>query len=192
MQSKDDDCFAVLHERHHKALAIFLTKFVEHDEALAEDIIQQTFMQFVERIDQYDTSQMLRPYLFSIAGNLALDKRKYQSRHPAFSLSSGRLSGQLHGPGRFDGHPDFDPQDCGCDQPEDILALGERREFLAELLTYLSDEDREAVNAAYYDGLSFSDAAQALGIPVGTFKTRINRSLRKLRNLARRQQQEAA
>jgi RNA polymerase sigma-70 factor (ECF subfamily) len=60
-------------------------------------------------------------------------------------------------------------------------AQREQSKRLAEVVQTLPPAQREAVHTAYYGGMSYAEAAAALSIPVGTFKTRIRTALAALR-----------
>ena len=67
--------------------------------------------------------------------------------------------------------------------PEEESALGERQRLVRGALAALSTEQREAIELAYYSGLSHSEIALKLGQPLGTVKTRIRLAMVKLRDL---------
>ena len=65
--------------------------------------------------------------------------------------------------------------------PLDIATLTERGERTRQALANLSDKERQVIEIAYYEGLSQSEIAQRLNIPLGTVKSRSRQALRKLR-----------
>jgi len=71
---------------------------------------------------------------------------------------------------------------CGRPGPEDRYATEERRRSVHAALATLPGDQREAVELAYYDGLSHSEIAERLGHPLGTVKTRIRLGMVKLRD----------
>jgi RNA polymerase sigma-70 factor (ECF subfamily) len=68
------------------------------------------------------------------------------------------------------------------DQPEvwEVAYEGIRGGEIGEALTQLPDEQREAIEMAFYGGLSHSEIAERLGVPLGTVKSRIRLAFRKL------------
>jgi len=68
----------------------------------------------------------------------------------------------------------------GSDPIEDVL-ISERRDQIQIALAQLSDEQRQVIKLAHYQGLSHSEIATRLGLPLGTVKTRIRLALQRLR-----------
>jgi RNA polymerase sigma-70 factor (ECF subfamily) len=71
---------------------------------------------------------------------------------------------------------------CGRPGPEDAYSAYERRRRMQAALGRLPREQREAVELAYYGGLSHGEIAERLGEPLGTVKTRIRLAMTKLRD----------
>ncbi len=70
---------------------------------------------------------------------------------------------------------------AGGEDPEEASLLAERRRMVRAALATLSPEQREVIEIAYFSGLSQSEIAEKLGLPLGTVKTRIRCGLQKLR-----------
>ena len=67
--------------------------------------------------------------------------------------------------------------------PDEAGSANERRRFIQAALGTLSAEQRQAIELAYFSGLSHSELAVKLGQPLGTVKTRIRLAMMKLREL---------
>lgn len=171
----DQAAFTEFHGRHSPQIIHYLTtRYFRGDEMLAEDCAQQAFFKLVETAADLDLTQPVRPWLYSVASRCAIDVKRWRGRHPAVSLT--RLlkhTDHIESP--------FDPEDTRSSRDDELALNADERDRLREYLDRLPDEDREAVEAVYFKGMKFREAAQALGIPSGSLFTRVHRSLRFLR-----------
>lgn len=69
--------------------------------------------------------------------------------------------------------------------PSEDVERNERHVVVAQALTALSPPQREAIQLAYYEGLSHSEIAERIGEPLGTVKTRVRLAMQKLRDSLR-------
>ena len=140
-------------------------------EEVAQDALARAFRAMRDYPSERIASLRLRPWLASIAVNLARNRRRrLDDRHPAGSLEPMLEAG-------------FDLVADGRSRPE---ASADRRETSRELagaLLELNPAVRAAVVLRHVDGLSVSETAEALGRPEGTIKAQVYRGLRELRVL---------
>lgn len=137
--------------------------------ATAEDVTAATFLEawrLRARIDAAGGS--LRPWLLGIATNAARNSSRTARR---FAAAVARLP-------RDDVMPDFADELVG--QIDDVEKLAAVRAALATLRR----GEREVFALCVWSGLDYREAAQALGVPVGTVRSRLSRARRKLRELA--------
>jgi len=174
VQQGNTNDLATLVERHHGPLLGFLYRTTGGDRALAEDLVQETFLRVFCAIRQYRYPRPFKPWLYAIAVNLARDHYKRAEVR------------------RTDVVPDevlwnvADPRD---DHPEDrVVADAEARQVAAAVMA-LPAHQREAVILRYYQGLSLAEVAGALGVPVGTVKSRLHLGLRRLRTILEREEE---
>ncbi len=132
------------------------------DAAEAEDVAQDTFIRAYLALDQYDDERPLRPWLLSIAANQARNRRR----------SIGRYWGALQ---RF-----FQTKPALVEDPPERTAAADARR-LREAVGQLRPDAQDIIYLRYFLQLSEAEAAEALGIPRGTAKSRHSRALVQLR-----------
>lgn len=153
------EAFAVLFERHARDVHAWLCARVGPD--LGGDLLAETFMRAFDRRSRFDPAlaRSARPWLFGIASNLVADHhRREQRRLRAFA--------RIDLPGHHEDHADR------AATRADAAALGA---LVAGVLAELRPEDRETVLLIAWAELDYNDTAAALGIAVGTVKSRISR-----------------
>jgi len=167
IRAGDDQALAAVYDQH-AALVYGLARRVTRDEQLARDITQEVFTYLWELPDRVDLARgSLRTYLALLAHRRAVDEvRRGERRFRAEAAAA---------------QPEAD------DGPEtSVVATATqawRTKHLAALLDLLPAEQRTAVQLAYYDGLTYVQVANALGIPEGTAKSRLRAALARLRAL---------
>jgi RNA polymerase sigma factor (sigma-70 family) len=161
----DSTSFGTLFDRHFGAVYRFCARRVGGD--LAEDIAGETFRRAFEARRSYDPCQPdALPWLFRIALNLVRDAIRSRA-------VEDRAYGRLRALAR-----------AGTLNEEDHVARSvEARAELARLARLLVAEPREDVDALFlhvWDGLSYVEVATALGVPVGTVRSRLSRLRQRL------------
>src|SRR5438094_4909751 len=86
------DAFGLLLRRYERELFGYLRRYLG-DSELAEDVFQNTFLQLYVKSDQYEAGRPVRPWLYTIATNQAIDALRRNSRHQAVSLDQQRQEG---------------------------------------------------------------------------------------------------
>uniref|UniRef100_UPI001F2288C6 sigma-70 family RNA polymerase sigma factor n=1 Tax=Thermomonospora amylolytica TaxID=1411117 RepID=UPI001F2288C6 len=147
-----------LYAEHGGPLLGYALRLTQGDRQQAEDIVQETLLRAWRHPDAL-TGRPVRPWLFTVARNLAVDAhRARQSRPPETGLSE-----QAPLPA------------------EDDLDRALESWTVAEALADLSPAHRAVILETYYRGRSVAEAARVLGIPPGTVKSRTYYALRALR-----------
>ena len=172
----DRPAFAELVRRYETELYTYLHRYLA-DGTLAEDAFQATFLQVHLKCQQYDESRKVRPWLFAIATNQAIDAQRRNKRHRLVSLDQRNRQGGEDAGALGDLSPSLLPG------PEEQSELGESRQQAREALAALPESLRTAVHLIYYQGLKYREAAEVLDIPVGTVKSRLHTAIRKLAEL---------
>ena len=154
--------------REHRATAFAVAVHVLHDPAAAEDVVQDAFMHLWNRPGSFDHRRgSLRGYIAMVARSRAIDRWRVQSAQEsaaerfkaAARARAGGQRGRAVDRARAVGTP----------------RLGPRRAAAAQ---------REALLLAFGGGLSMSEIAAAVGVPLGTAKSRVRLGLARLRDLA--------
>lgn len=140
------------------------------DQALAEEITQDVFMRVWNKASTYQAEQgKVVNWIAGIARNRAIDVfRRQKSRLDGNSLSLEDL-------------PFFDPPDSLNVERE--IESKFKKQRIQQALFLLPQEQREALALAYFRGYTHEEAAEALGQPLGTIKTRIRLGMQKLRQI---------
>ena len=159
----DDDALGVLYDRFGR-LAFRLAFRILRDRALAEDAVQEAFLAVWRSADAYKRERA-KPstWILTVVHRRAVDLvRREQSRRGE--------------PLEVAPEPSVGPVD------EDAV-LRDRRAAVQAALTQLPGDQRQALELAYYGGLTQSELAERLGVPLGTVKSRMFAGLGRLREL---------
>jgi RNA polymerase sigma-70 factor (ECF subfamily) len=152
--------------------AIAAANRVLRDEAAAEDVVQDVFMQLWTRPSSYDAARgPLSAYVTMMSRSRALDRWRSRSARDA---AVERTKEEVRTIGN------------GIEEPADEQVIRrDRNRRLAGAIKRLPAEQRDALLLAYGRGMTASEIADATAIPLGTAKSRLRLGLRKTReNLA--------
>lgn len=175
--SQQRDLFEELVRRYERELFSYLRRYVG-DAEMAADVFQATFLQLHLKCRQFQEGRKLRPWLYTIATNQAIDAQRRNRRHRMVSLDS--TSG-----GDDDVVKLLDLMASNELGPAEQLGLSEDRDWVREAVLNLPDHLRCVVTLVYYQGLKYREAAESLSIPVGTVKSRMHTALLKLNEVFR-------
>ena len=168
------DAFAGLVQRYERELYCYLRRYLG-DAALADDVFQNTFLQVYVKIGSYEPGRPVRPWLYTIATNQAIDAMRRNGRHQAVSLCQRREDRTL---GEADDLASS-LESRGVD-PLDAAQTEERRLAVRAAVDRLPDFLRQVVVLGYYQGLKYREIADILNIPLGTVKSRLHAALQRL------------
>lgn len=157
----------------HQLQAVRIAVLITRDRALAEDVVQTTFLQFYQHIDHFDGRRAFAPYFFRSVVNAAVQAARRQNRH--VSLDADRDGAELFSELLADPSP----------SPEALAEAAHQKEAVRAALEQLSPEQRAVVVLRYYLDLSESEMSNALDTPPGTIKWRLHNARKRLRALLR-------
>ena len=173
-QRGDRQAFGRLVQRYERELFSYLRRYLG-DAEMAEDAFQQTFLQVHLKCDRFDTDRKFRPWLYTIATNQAIDSQRRNKRHRIVSLDRrGNQAGEADTGALIDLLVANEPE------PMARLESEERRQWIRGSVDQLPEALRAAIGLVYYQGFKYREAADILGIPVGTIKSRLHAAVLKL------------
>jgi RNA polymerase sigma-70 factor, ECF subfamily len=165
LQRRETQAMADLYDRFGR-LAYSVILAVVRDPAIAEDLLQETFLRIWNRAAGFDAERgALGPWLLTIARNRAIDHvRSAGARNTKNTLE---LEEREHRSQEIGAELDLQNQD--------------RAKIIRAALQKLSDNQRRVIELAYYEGLSQTEMSEKLGEPLGTIKTWVRGALKKLK-----------
>ncbi|GDX96388.1 DNA-directed RNA polymerase sigma-70 factor [Planctomycetia bacterium] len=162
--------FETLVQRYEGELFSYLRRYLGSAE-MAEDVFQATFLQVHLKQEHFEAGRRFRPWLYTIATNQAIDAQRRNKRHRIVSLDSrsgddvGTLVDML----------------AGTEGTADVMAEDqESRDWVRAAVDDLPEPLKGTLMLVYYQGMKYREAADVLGIPVGTVKSRLHAALLKL------------
>lgn len=169
----DRRAFETLYDRY--ASVVFgLTLKMLGDREVAEEAVQEIFWRVWQRAKSFDRSRTFAPWLFGIAHNYCIDELRRRRARPQSVYED-------------DDHPILSSIADDADVSESALQ-SEQRRIVVNALRELPAEQRQALELAYFGGLTQQEIAARLGNPLGTIKTRMRLGLQKLRGILQGQQ----
>ena len=168
------EAFGLLLRRYQRELYGYLRRYLA-DDTLADDVFQNTFLQVYLKSGQFETGRLVRPWLYAVATNQAIDALRRQGRHQAVSLEQAReITSEGEAANLAQGLVSAQPG------PPDLAVDAENREQVRARVDRLPENLRQVLILAYYQGLKYREIADIVGIPVGTVKSRLHAALAKL------------
>jgi RNA polymerase sigma-70 factor (ECF subfamily) len=126
------------------------------------------------KCDQFEEGRPLKPWLYMIATNKAIDLKRRQGRLRLVSIHGSEYNHDAD-QGRL-----ADVLASSQPSPEQRLEKSEQSARARRALNELPEHLRLVVELVYFQGLKYREAAEVLSIPVGTVKSRINAAISKL------------
>lgn len=157
LNAGDLSAFDALYARHRDWVVRLAYRFAGND-ADALDVLQETFAYLHRKFPGFALTASMTTFLYPVVKHLALAAKKKTMRIVSDDVALGDA-------------PDRDAAD-----PRD--SRGE----LADVIASLADTHREVLLMRFVDGLSLAEIGEALGIPLGTVKSRLHNGLNQLRS----------
>ena len=149
--------------------AVRTAYLVTHHETLAEDVVQDVFVRFYERIRHFDESRAFEPYFMRSVVNTALNAVEKESRSSVFSdeIDAATVENLL----------------ASAATVEDQVEFAQLKGEILQALEHLSPRQRVVVAQRYYLEMSEQEMTEALELAPGTVKWLLNAARSRLRAL---------
>jgi RNA polymerase sigma-70 factor (ECF subfamily) len=165
LRGRDPQALAELYDRFGRVVYSLILRVVR-DSAIAEDLVQETFLRVWNRIHSLDAQKgSLGAWLLAVARNRAIDYLRSTAgrERNAFDLDETERPALYR------------------DMERDILTSDRTRRVKAAM-EKLSPNHRQVMELAYFEGLSQAEMAERMGQPLGTVKTWVRTALKSLRD----------
>jgi len=174
LKNGDASAFDTLVIRYSADVYALLYRLTENAEETA-DLTQETFLHALKAIKNFRGEADLKTWLYRIAVNESRNRFRWRKRRKAEKIIS------LDSSGSRDETPLSETFSSNSANPEEEVLQRERENILLRALQNLPEIFREAVVFCDIEGLSYEEIAAALGINIGTVKSRIARGREELR-----------
>ena len=162
----DEGCLGELYDRYGNA-ALGLAYKICGNRTIAEDVVQEAFLALWQRPDSFDAKRgSTSAFLMGIVHHKAVDAVRREAAVHRREENFGR-----------------DDREFSEEDVVEAAWVSMRRQKVRAALGQLSEVQREALELAYLQGLTYSDVAARLNIPLGTAKTRLRDGMIRLRAL---------
>jgi len=165
LQRRDPQALTELYDRY-GAMVYRLVLRMVRDSGIAQDLVQETFLRVWNRAAGFDSGRgAIGPWLLAIARNRALDYLRAQGRRGGSAIELNETE-----------HPAL-----FVDFAAEALNLDVARQ-VRRALDELPSQQREALELAYFEGMSQTEIAERMRQPLGTIKTWMRRGLSQMRD----------
>lgn len=168
---RDDKAITELYLHYQRSLYAF-AKIRTGDDALASEVVQETFLAIFAKPAQFDFRSKFSTWLCSIAAHKAVDALRKQGRYRSRNIELDENMVET-----------LPSESIGI---LDHMEEEERDEILRECVERLSPNQREAMLLAYHQGASIEEISELQKIPQGTAKTRLFHARKKVQDCVRR------
>ena len=170
MKSGDEGAFTTFYDRFAPGLFSMIYAIL-HDQKESEDVLQEAFLQMWKRTATYDAARSsLFTWAVMIARHKAIDRLRSRQRQTRLSEAVANETEAF-------------AVSAPSDRADNALARTDERERVRAALGQIGADQREAIDLAFFGGLTQTQIAERLGAPLGTVKARIRRGLLALREV---------
>lgn len=163
--SRDQSAMSALYARHHVRLYRYLVRLVRN-EAVAEELMNEVFLESWRKADRFEGRSAVSTWLIAIAHNRAVSVMRKRGEEAIDDTVVAQLADE-------------------DDTPEVVSQKRSKAEVMRACMEQLSADHREIIDLVYYHDKSILEAAEIIGIPENTVKTRMFYARKKLAELMR-------
>jgi RNA polymerase sigma-70 factor, ECF subfamily len=172
MSGGDERAFAAFYDRFAPGLFSMIYAILR-DQKESEDVLQEAFVQMWKRAASYDASRSsLFTWAVMISRHKAIDHLRSRQRQSRLNEAVASESNAI-------------PAAAPAERADNALARSDERDRVRAALAQLGEAQREAIDLAFFAGLTQTQISERLGAPLGTIKARIRRGLLALREVLR-------
>jgi len=181
LQYEDHEAFKELWERYYTAIKSYLRLLVKN-KLYAEDIVSDTFLKVFAKLELYNPKYNFSAWIYRIATNTAIDFYRKDKKMDIESIDREKSNkdGDLY---------TFQIKDTGL-SPEEIFIIQQREDFLTQMLEALDLPYKNLIISKFIKQKTYEELSEETQIPVNTLKTRVRRSLLKLKSRNKRIQKQ--
>jgi RNA polymerase sigma-70 factor, ECF subfamily len=167
IQRGDPDALSELYDRYNGIIKALILRVI-HNEAEADDLLQEIFMEIWNQAKNF-SAQKGKPlgWMVTLARRRAIDGlRKKQ----AYARAEERLQNET----------EQQPEAWGHNATETEITRGDTRDLIRSVIDSLPEAQQQAVELAFFQGMSQREIAAKTNTPLGTVKTRLELGLKKI------------
>ncbi len=167
----EQSCFEQIIYRHKNKVFAYISLYIR-DQALAEDIFQDTFLKVIQSVKagKYVDNGKFLSWVMRIAHNLIIDHfRRIKQMN---TISNDNYESDI-----------FNSKNFAGDSVEDTIIKRQIHHDIRKIITYLPDDQREVIILRHYADLSFKEIAEITGVSINTALGRMRYALINLRKI---------
>jgi RNA polymerase sigma-70 factor (ECF subfamily) len=181
LRDGDESAFTALVERYHGPLLQLASAFVP-SRAVAEEVVQDTWLGVIKGIDRFEGRSSLKTWLFRILVNRARSTGVKERRHFPSPGREPAVPRERFGPdGRW-----RDPPTPWTDDVDDRVVAQQTAETISKCLAELPENQRRVVLLRDVEGVPSADVCELLGISEANQRVLLHRGRSRVRNLLER------
>ena len=167
IQAEDPDALSQLYDRYNGILKAFILRVV-HNESEADDLLQEVFMEIWKQARNF-SAQKGKPlgWMVTLARRRAIDGLR---KRQAYARAEERLQAEI----------EQQPSAWVQNVTEQDIRSGDTRALMAKVISSLPEAQQQAIELAFFQGMSQREIAANTNTPLGTVKTRLELGLKKI------------